>query len=942
MQHYTLHLFRRDDSGFDLRILDNRQQLLQPATWVEQSDIDTLAALTADEYSTQASDLQERGERLFNWVDRHSNGWLRKMRLTPQHSALHIDIEAGNNDAGLRHLPWELLHDGTQFLCADPLHLFTPIRRASTQTHDWQPQKRQLGVLFMASSPEDVQPVLDFEAEEAAILTATNNKPLDLQVEESGSLPGLQERLTDMAEAPDVIHLSGHANVYDEFPMFLLEDEFGNLAQASPLDVAHTLLEADSYPRILFLSGCRTGESSRKLDMLSFSEQVVQAGVPVVLGWALPVGDSAASLAAALLYEKLATGFEIASAVAFARQQLHESRSPYWHLLRCFSNASALNPLVAKGRLRVRRHDSKQQFLEAAGGHCEPVCARTQFVGRRRLLQRCLKSLRAWYGDDAYAEGVLLYGMGGLGKSSAAARLVDRLRNTHEPVVCYGGLDETVLLAAIGKALPHAQSLLNDAKLTLEQRLRTLFEPENNTYCTKPLLLVLDDFEKNIPVALRQQGKTDYSHDYTPASLSVLNTVMQAIHDSQSDTRVILTCRYAVPFMPPCRWHEENPQTLHGADLKKKLAQLHGLTLQGPDATTPANTLRQRAVEIAAGNPRLLEWLDKILLDNSQPVEALLDKLAQEEARFREDILIHELVSAQTAAVRHVLACAALYRLPVQLAAVEALSNDPDTAQHLQTAARVGLVESTDQADSKRYFVSNLLDAVLATDLSQTKHQQLAAQASRYLYDATLNSRPEEWAKEMVRLAVAGQEKDIAVEVGHRLAFRLLREYRLHEARTLCQDILMLGEDFRILTTLATAEQTLGNGATANQQIERAVQLIPVDKTALPDDLLKESAYTLGAYADILQARGQLDEALNIRQTEQLPVYEKLGDVRSLLVGRAKLAILLWQMDAAVNAGRIQELLCLALNDARRLRIPEAEQIESILEQMGLSCELPK
>ena len=101
---------------------------------------------------------------------------------------------------------------------------------------------------------------------------------------------------------------------------------------------------------------------------------------------------------------------------------------------------------------------------------------------------------------------------------------------------------------------------------------------------------------------------------------------------------------------------------------------------------------------------------------------------------------------------------------------------------------------------------------------------------------------------------------------------------------------------------------------------------------------LKQQAETQGRIADILQARGQLDEALNTLN-ETLPVYEKLGDVHSLLVGRAKLAMLLWQMDAAVNAARVQELLCLALSDARRLRIPEAGIIENILSNRGLSCD---
>jgi predicted negative regulator of RcsB-dependent stress response len=102
---------------------------------------------------------------------------------------------------------------------------------------------------------------------------------------------------------------------------------------------------------------------------------------------------------------------------------------------------------------------------------------------------------------------------------------------------------------------------------------------------------------------------------------------------------------------------------------------------------------------------------------------------------------------------------------------------------------------------------------------------------------------------------------------------------------------------------------------------------------------VRSKAVTMGKIADILQARGQLDEALNIRETEQLPVYEKLGDVRSLLVGRTNLAILLWQMDAAANATRVQELLCLALTAARRLQIPEAGIIENILSNRGLSCD---
>lgn len=43
----------------------------------------------------------------------------------------------------------------------------------------------------------------------------------------------------------------------------------------------------------------------------------------------------------------------------------------------------------------------------------------------------------------------------------------------------------------------------------------------------------------------------------------------------------------------------------------------------------------------------------------------------------------------------------------------------------------------------------------------------------------------------------------------------------------------------------------------------------------------REAALAAGMIADIFTARGQLDDALKIMQEEELPVYEKLGDIHS-------------------------------------------------------------
>ena len=52
-------------------------------------------------------------------------------------------------------------------------------------------------------------------------------------------------------------------------------------------------------------------------------------------------------------------------------------------------------------------------------------------------------------------------------------------------------------------------------------------------------------------------------------------------------------------------------------------------------------------------------------------------------------------------------------------------------------------------------------------------------------------------------------------------------------------------------------------------------------------------AVSMGQIADILEGRGETDEALRIRREEELPVYERLGDVRSRAVTMGRIADIL-------------------------------------------------
>ena len=127
----------------------------------------------------------------------------------------------------------------------------------------------------------------------------------------------------------------------------------------------------------------------------------------------------------------------------------------------------------------------------------------------------------------------------------------------------------------------------------------------------------------------------------------------------------------------------------------------------------------------------------------------------------------------------------------------------------------------------------------------------------------------------------------------------------------------------------------------ARGQLDEALRIRTEEQLPVYERLgdVHSKAVTQGQIADILQARGQLDEALRIRTEEEIPVYERLGNVRELLVCRANIALALLSRKTADDGAQANELLCLALADARRLRIPEAGQIEQILEQAGMDCD---
>lgn len=699
--------------------------------------LDGLLSQVEDAYDTQSapplffghSRLVELGSRLYNFLDGNER-WLSEYLAHPDGTVLRITTEER-----LRHLPWDLMCVDGEHLSANllpPLLVVRTVNSKRSRPSSNVPPNRPLRVLFLATAPEGTVPTLAFEQEEARILQATVDTGTELIVEESGSLDGLQSTIEFYGrDYFDVLHISGHATVNDGEPAFVFENEVGHPEMASADQISRSL--SGQWPRLVFASGCSTATSLDQGGQPALSESLVRAGAPAVLGWALPVGDRAATSAAASLYRSLAAGRSVGWAIAATRSQLFEQESSSWHLLRLYADVTVVDPMVTPratpGREPIKIRPASQAFLDPLT-QLSRVASREDFVGRRRLIQSCLRTLMQPLGTPDSAEGLVLRGMGGLGKSTLASRLLERIP-THQRVVFSGRTDDTKLREHLGLInypsmddAIQANGIMDDTRIDLAGRLRYLLDGPLRSV---PCIFVFDDFEKgNLE---QRSGK----HVLSAPMANILASLLKAIRLSNSASRVIITSRYEFQAPSGCRLDFRGVETLRGADLLKKVANLENLR----SGSGVPQDLRERAIEAAAGSPRLLEWLDKIVVDADLQPESIIAEIEKEADRFREEILAERLLETLADDSQKMLAKLNLIELPVPFETVKAISHPMDPAESLGRAVHLSLVEEGVDSSTKesRYYVSNVLRPLLQKLLSDEERKSTYRLAAKSLYE---------------------------------------------------------------------------------------------------------------------------------------------------------------------------------------------------------------
>lgn len=700
---------------------------------LDRAELDALTADTESDYRAFTPDLPGLGRDLYRWLDGPTQRWLQAARGRQHPIVLYVDAQER-----LRGLPWELIFDDG-FLSVHPARPVMPVRTASPrQGPAWTPANRPLRVMFMAASPDGVTPVLDFEREESEILAAAPGR-VEVVVEESGSVAGLADRLEWFGPGYfDVLHLSGHGTVGPAGPRFVMEDDDGRRSDVAAGDIAAAV--GGNWPRLVFVSGCSTGQSPEAGVVASMAESLVDAGAPAVLGWALPVGDASASRLAAALYQQLGSGDGIAEAVTGARRALFDAQSRYWHLLRLYVDRTGLDPLVTppghKGRPRLRTRDTSTFFLDAEGRVKVPD--RGSFVGRRRDLQRLLRTLRPDDPTDGPQIAVLT-GMGGLGKSSLVARLLDRARTTHGQHPVWVGKVDALTVQNLTERLnlgdPDIDQRINDLlsrNHPLRDRLRYVLDgPLADIAC----LFVFDDFEDG---NLDDDGHG--GRQCTAEALEVVEAFGTAIARTGSPSRVIITSRYDFPLPATVRVLRQQIGQLNGADLEKKLRLT---TTLGPTSTINA-AVRERAIAASAGNPRLLERLDSLIATEPGDLDTHLARIEHTQIEYREELLLQQLLTEQSTEVRRAIALAAVYEIAVPLDAILALAPDESIADEVAAAVRAGLLQAGlhPNTGETRYLVSPLL-----TPLLDTMAERLTPEDRRHAQERGAEFLYQEWVQ---------------------------------------------------------------------------------------------------------------------------------------------------------------------------------------------------
>jgi tetratricopeptide (TPR) repeat protein len=453
--------------------------------------------------------------------------------------------------------------------------------------------------------------VLDYERELRNVLAAVRAARQDaaeVRVVPFATIAAIRAEL-DRGPA-HVLHITGHGAP----GTLALENDDGSARPVTADEFTDQAVPPGRMPPVITLSACYT-DAAGSADGVSFAARLCQRGAAAVIATETSITDRYATRLLARVYGALAQASDpdVISALAVARRQVQADleTSPdrrdgelaglaEWAAVTILAGAGSV-PVLEPGRTAA---PARQPSRPAIAG----LAAREDwyFVGRRREQRR-------WPADlTGPAGGIVIYGIGGTGKTTLAAELTTRVRD-REPdrvlVTLTGPLTLERLLGAVtttirrellisgqGTDTIRALDAAARADVGWQDRLAIL---RGHVLDHVPVLLLLDNFEDN----LRPDGEGGFA-----VGDEVLAELLAGWVADPGQSRLLVTCRYR--FALP-----------GGAERALSFRQLGALsraeTMKLAWSLPALDRLDEAQLEqvwrLAGGHPRSLEYLDALL-----------------------------------------------------------------------------------------------------------------------------------------------------------------------------------------------------------------------------------------------------------------------------------------------------------------------------------------
>jgi tetratricopeptide (TPR) repeat protein len=442
-------------------------------------------AIVAQGATPVGGELREFGQELHRTLFRDAVWNLLKKTTVASEDADGLLIELDIQSPKLSHIPWELLHDGTDFVA---LSRRTPVVRSvsnpeSQTAGEVNPVELPIRILLAAVKPWGPAPLnMGRQIRDVcrALEKAMRSGQVDLH-------PALEEevqpdnfRAAMRTGGYHILHISTHGAFSEELDkgFILLEDGTGHPVRVAVSAIAGIM--RDTTVQLVYLDACETGVSSADTVSGSLAEVLVRSGAGATIAMQFSIRDDLARAFSEAFYHYLMESESLWYAVTEARISLLDLQGRetiHWAIPALY---------VREG------YEFSTQGIRLAQRRYGRTYPPSPFVGRDQQLDQLAEKLLR-----PSTRAVIIHGFGGIGKSKLVQKMLSEIELLFEDsclVDCRGAKEVTEIVPQINEMLSmHAAPILS-------RELTNLSETGRLEYICSQLdrgrfLLVLDNID---------------------------------------------------------------------------------------------------------------------------------------------------------------------------------------------------------------------------------------------------------------------------------------------------------------------------------------------------------------------------------------------------------------------------------------------------------------